>query len=652
MRQYYLPYATTAQGAIVLPGSKSISNRILLLSALSIGDTHIQGLLDSDDTRVMIAALQNLGVEVQRQGSDCFVRSLGYFPNKKASLHLGNAGTAFRPLTAALALSEGEYTVDGVARMRERPIGDLVEALLQIGADITYTLNEYYPPLHIQPATLNVPETIKIQGNVSSQFLSAMLMVAPLLAQKTGQSVHIEVLGELISKPYVRLTLNLMARFGVEVQQNGWTHFYVSPDQTYRSPGKILVEGDASSASYFMALGTLGQGPVRIYGINQQSIQGDIEFAQVVKDMGATVLWHDDSVEIKGPALGTKLKAFDKDFNLIPDAAMTAAVLALYADGPCTLRNIASWRVKETDRIEAMKTELRKLGAKVESGHDWLTVYPIEQCQPAQIDTYDDHRMAMCFSLTAFFQEKIVINDPECVSKTFPHYFAHFASLVRPEKNDIPIITIDGPSASGKGTVAKALAKSLSYSLLESGALYRLVALKMQATGVSAQDTEKVVDIAICLDATFEKGQIYLEGRDVSDIIQTEEVGALASQIASQPPVREALLARQKAYCQLPGLVAEGRDMGTVVFPQADLKIFWEADVVIRAKRRVKQLNEKGICVKFTDVLEDLEARDARDYQRTVAPLTPALGAYVVDSSNMSVEECVNTILNLWQRLP
>lgn len=430
-----LPVAHHAQGTLSLPGSKSISNRVLLLSALASGATRIDGLLQSDDTQVMLAALEKLGVHIVKHAADSVtVQGVASFPVKDAALFMGNAGTAIRPLTAALAMMDGHYTLSGVPRMHERPIGDLVEGLQEMGAQVSYLGTNGYPPLEIHAAG-RLSDRVRVQGSVSSQFLTAVLMAAPLAVAKSGASLTIEVVGELISKPYIEITLNLMARFGVEVQRHGWQRFEVRPGSCYRSPGQIFVEGDASSASYFLAMGALGGGPVRIEGVGDQSIQGDVAFADTVEAMGATVKRTATSLEVTGIdlAAGERLKAFDLDFNLIPDAAMTAAVLALFANQPCTLRNIASWRVKETDRIHAMQTELRKLGAKVESGPDWLRVYPIEpgQWRAATIDTYDDHRMAMCFSLAAFGQSALRIMDPACVSKTFPTYFDVYASLLK-----------------------------------------------------------------------------------------------------------------------------------------------------------------------------------------------------------------------------
>ena len=425
--------AAIARGTVRLPGSKSISNRILLLSALAQGQTTILELLASDDTHVMLMALQKLGVHWQQQGEsqDFTVDGIaGVLPVHAADLFMGNAGTAIRPLTAALAVIGGDYTIHGVARMHERPIGDLVDALNAVGARITYTGNAGFPPLHIQRGQVH-PERMQVRGNVSSQFLTALLMAAPLMAR--DQALTIDVVGELISKPYIEITLNLMQRFGVTVEREGWASFRIAPGQHYASPGTIHVEGDASSASYFLAAGAITGGPVRVTGVGQSSIQGDVRFVEALEQMGATITMGENWIEASSTGV---LKAIDADFNHIPDAAMTIAVAALYADGTSTLRNIGSWRVKETDRLAAMATELRKLGAMVEEGADYLRVTPPVALDSATIDTYDDHRMAMCFSLAslsgaACAGTTVRINDPKCVAKTFPDYFEAFAGITR-----------------------------------------------------------------------------------------------------------------------------------------------------------------------------------------------------------------------------
>lgn len=425
--------AKLAQGMIKLPGSKSISNRILLLSALAEGTTEIKSLLASDDTHVMLMALQKLGVRwIQHDETQDFAvtGTGGSLPVHSADLFMGNAGTAIRPLTAALAAIGGDYTVHGVARMHERPIGDLVDALNAAGARIDYTGNPGFPPLHIHRGRLR-PQRMQVRGNVSSQFLTALLMAAPLIARE--QSLTIEVVGELISKPYIEITLNLLARFGIQIERDAWAVFTIRAGQMYQSPGVIHVEGDASSASYFLAAGAIAGGPVRVEGVGRSSIQGDVRFVEALQQMGAEITMGDNWIEAKSTGA---LKAIDADFNHIPDAAMTIAVAALYADGTSTLRNIASWRVKETDRLAAMATELRKLGALVEEGSDYLRVTPPIVLQPATIDTYDDHRMAMCFSLAALNGAlrdgtTVRINDPQCVAKTFPDYFDAFARIAQ-----------------------------------------------------------------------------------------------------------------------------------------------------------------------------------------------------------------------------
>jgi len=415
-----LKAASRAAGTVRLPGSKSISNRVLLLAALAQGETEIGGLLDADDTKVMREALERLGVVCN---GNKIVGAGGAFPVRKADLFLGNAGTAFRPLTAALAFCGGEYTLSGVPRMHERPIGDLVDALRGIGARVDYAGKQGFPPLTIRPGKLSL-EKLRVRGDVSSQFLTALLMALPL----SGKAARIEVQGELISKPYVEITLNVMRRFGVDVRRTGWRYFDV-PGGKYVSPGKIHVEGDASSASYFLAAGAIGGGPVRVEGVGRESIQGDVRFTEVLEKMGARVSFSENAIEVQSDG---KLKPVDMDFNHIPDAAMTAAVLALFASGPSVIRNVASWRVKETDRLAAMATELRKAGADVEEGKDFLRINPPRNLKSNfLVETYDDHRMAMSFSLVSLGGVPVRINDPQCVAKTFPDYFSALRSILR-----------------------------------------------------------------------------------------------------------------------------------------------------------------------------------------------------------------------------
>ena len=413
-----------AAGAVRLPGSKSISNRALLLAALSYGETQLRGLLDADDTRVMIEALQALGVTLgQHAGTARVVGCEGVFPRRQARLFLGNAGTAMRSLTAALAFADGRYHLDGVPRMRERPIGDLVDALNALGAHVRYEVQVGYPPLMIAPASRLVSEQVDIAGGVSSQFVSGLLMAAPLVAPANG--LRIRVPGTLISQPYVAMTVAMMKQFGVEVAQQG-AEFHV-PHGQYRSPGVYAVEGDASGASYFLALGVIAGGPVRVEGVGQSSIQGDVAFARLLQAMGGEIVWGEDFIEARA---GSQLIGVDYDCTEIPDAAMTAVIVALFARGRTLLRGIGSWRVKETDRIAAMATEASKLGATVEECADWISVEPPTTVREAAIDTYDDHRIAMCFSLAAAAGVPVHIRDPKCVAKTFPDFFDRLASLV------------------------------------------------------------------------------------------------------------------------------------------------------------------------------------------------------------------------------
>ena len=649
-----LPALQGASGTITLPGSKSISNRVLLLSALCQGTTVVHDLLDSDDTRVVLAALRQLGCGVDVQGTTVTITGLGgqLKHHDAIEFFMGNAGTAMRPLTAALAVLGGDFTLKGVPRMHERPSGDLVDALRLLGCSIDYLGNDGFPPLHIGKPSLKVDSPIQVRGDVSSQFLTALLMALPLAAKT--QDIVIEVVGELISKPYIDITLNLLARYGIAVKRDGWQRFTIPQGCNYQSPGTIHVEADASSASYFIALGAIAEGDgIRIQGVGADSIQGDIRFMDAAEQMGAKITSGPNWLEINRGAW--PLKGITLDCNHIPDAAMTLAVMALYADGPTTLRNIASWRVKETDRIVAMATECRKLGATVEEGPDWITVHPLPKgnWKAASIHTYDDHRVAMCFSLAAFNADQVPVRveDPKCVAKTFPDYFEALFSVSHANTQDIPVICIDGPTASGKGTLASRVAQALGYHYLDSGALYRVTAYAALKAGLllEANDEARIADLARTLPVRFEGEAVWLGDEDVSDAIRTEQAGMNASKVSVFPAVRTALVALQHSFQRLPGLLADGRDMGTVIFPHAPLKVFLTASAAQRAERRHKQLISKGISTTLDSLRADLEARDARDSSRSVAPLKAAQDAYQLDNSSLSIEASVDQVLTWWQ---
>ncbi|MCO4089056.1 MAG: bifunctional 3-phosphoshikimate 1-carboxyvinyltransferase/cytidylate kinase [Limnohabitans sp.] len=653
-----LPPLQGASGTVTLPGSKSISNRVLLLSALCRGTTVVHDLLDSDDTRVMLAALRQLGCGVQVQGTTVTITGLGSraWPVEAIELFMGNAGTAMRPLTAALAVQGGDFTLKGVPRMHERPIGDLVDALRELGCAIDYLGNKGYPPLRIRRPTLQLDKPIPVRGDVSSQFLTALLMALPLAAEHlpSGCAITIEVVGELISKPYIEITLNLLARFGIAVERQGWERFVIPAGSRYQSPGSIHVEADASSASYFIALGAIAKGDgIRIQGVGADSIQGDIRFMDAAAQMGAKITSGPNWLEIQRGAW--PLKGITLDCNHIPDAAMTLAVMALYADGPTTLRNIASWRVKETDRIVAMATESRKLGATVEEGPDWITIHPLPagKWQRASIHTYDDHRLAMCFSLAAFNADQVPvrIEDPKCVAKTFPDYFEALFSVAYTSRQNIPVICIDGPTASGKGTLASRVAAALGYHYLDSGALYRVMAHAALQAGLTleAADEAAMADLARQLPVRFSGEQVLLNEVDVTDAIRSEQGGMNASKVSMLPAVRKALIDFQHSFQCLPGLLADGRDMGTVIFPSAPLKVFLTASATKRAERRHKQLILKGFSANIDALRADLEARDARDMSRSVAPLLPAQDALQLDNSSLTIEASVEQVLVWWQ---
>ena len=566
-----------------------------------------------------------------------------------------------RPLTAALAVLGGQFEMTGIARMYERPIGDLVDALRQLGCQIDYLGTPGYPPLKIghPDFAAHLAAPIRVRGDVSSQFLTSLLMALPLLAQE--QAITIDVEGELISKPYIHITLELLARFGIRVENHGWQRFVIPAGSRYQSPGAIHVEADASSASYFIALGAIatgdnGQKSIKIEGVGLDSIQGDIRFAEAAQAMGAVVTGGPNWLQVQRGAW--PLKAIDLDCNHIPDAAMTLAAMALYANGTTTLRNIASWRVKETDRIAAMACELRKLGATVEEGADFIRITPpasVQDWQAASIHTYDDHRVAMCFSLAAFNPAglPVRIEDPQCVAKTFPDYFEALFTLVQPSA-PAPVICIDGPTASGKGTVASLVAQRLGFALLDSGALYRIAGLAATRAGIPLEEThaQQIADLVATLHIVFTPDQrVLLGAEDISLAIRTEAAGMNASRVSAFPAVRQALLQLQRDFRRLPGLVADGRDMGTVIFPDAALKVYLSASAQCRAERRFKQLIDKGLSANIADLLADLQARDARDMQRSAAPLKPAEDALHWDNhAERTIEQAVQQVLAWWEQ--
>ena len=666
-----LPPLRGASGTVHLPGSKSISNRVLLLAGLAAGRTAVHDLLESDDTRVMLAALAALGCGLQRDGSVLHVTGLGgRLAVHQAALFLGNAGTAMRPLAAVLAVlaatQGGRFELSGVQRMHERPIGDLVHALRPLGCTVEELGQRGYPPLRVSGVVggvLSTDRPIRVRGDVSSQFLTALLLALPLA--RVDAPMVIEVDGELISRPYIEITLNLLDRFGVSVQREGWQRFTIAQGSRYATPGSIHIEADASSASYFVAAGALaahGGAPLRIVGVGLDSIQGDIRFVDAAQAMGAQVKGGAGWLEVhrgRWPLAGIAL-----DCTAIPDAAMTLAVMALYADSPTRLTGIASWRVKETDRLAAMATELRKVGAAVVEGADFIEVTPPSTWQAATIDTYDDHRMAMCLSLAAFNPLAgrkdadgaglpLRINDPQCVAKTFPDYFETLFGVVSTHAEDVPVIAIDGPTASGKGTLAAAVASALGWELLDSGALYRAAGLAAQWDEVAPDDEAAVARLAAMLDLRFgagpDSGRTWLRGREVTDELRLESTGLLASRVSALPAVRLALQALQLAFRRAPGLVADGRDMGSTIFPDAALKVFLTASAAERAARRHKQLISKGIKTSIMTLRVALEQRDASDTHRSVSPLKATPDAQLLDNSHLTIEESVAQVLGWWQ---
>jgi 3-phosphoshikimate 1-carboxyvinyltransferase len=693
-----------ARGRVQLPGSKSLSNRALLLAALAHGTTQISGLLDSDDTRVMVESLRRLGVALSGDLADSKGQGLvvegaaGQFSKAESlELFVGNSGLTIRTLLPAVVVAglSVDVVLSGVDRMHERPIADLVDGLRALGASIDYLGQHGYPPLRVRPARLKPMERLRVRGNVSSQFLTGLMQVAPLLAVQWGRPVEIEVEGPLISRPYVDLSIHMLAQFGVRVEEPVPGQFRIHPAQAtigLQALGQLKVEADASSASYFLAAGLLGGGPVRVEGVGKDSPQGDVQFAHALSQMGASITWGDDFIEARAARLNDLgrpvVKAVSLNANAIPDAAMTLVAVALYAPAGVTTRleGIGSWRVKETDRIAAMANEARALGATVVEGPDFIEVTAPAQLTSASIATYDDHRVAMSFALASFEHpgdkrginpadavgnrvekaventgkpgdnctkaasptvkqagRSLMIQDPGCVAKTYPEFFEAFADVCA---QAVPVVAIDGPTASGKGTVAALLAQRLGFHYLDSGAIYRLLALASQDQGLAEDDEQGLVACAGQMQLQFQADCVFLGGKDVSLPIRAEAIGNRASRLAALPRVRQALLRRQRDFARPPGLVADGRDMASVVFPHAQLKIFLTASAEVRAQRRYNQLKEKGIPTTLEGLLADLLARDERDSNRAAAPLRFLEGTDMVflDTSEKSVSQAVEEI--------
>lgn len=420
------PVQQPIHGTLRPPGSKSITNRAMILAALSDGPTTLTGMLDSQDTRVMVESLRRLGFEVQQDiaGCTCTVNGLaGKIPAKQADLWLENSGTSIRFLTSMCALGSGQYRLDGVERMRQRPIGDLVRALLPLGANIRFeNPGSDCPPIVVDGLlSYFTGGWTSIQGNISSQFLSSLLMTAPA-CQK---AVHVRVDGELVSKPYVTMTLEMMRNFGAEVYcPDDLSEFHISP-KPYRS-GTYDIEPDASAASYFFGAAAVTGGAVTVTGLSRSALQGDVGFAAALEQMGCEVSWEPDRITVTG----RPLHGIDIDMNAISDTAQTLSAVAVFADSPTTIRNVGHMRHKETDRIAAVVTELKRAGIRAEEHSDGLTIYPSSP-QPSEIHTYDDHRMAMSFSLLGLRVPGIRILDPGCTAKTYPNYFEDLAALCR-----------------------------------------------------------------------------------------------------------------------------------------------------------------------------------------------------------------------------
>ena len=632
---FVINHNSKAVGNINLPGSKSISNRVLLLAALSSGKVKIFNLLVSEDSKVMINALSKLGVKIIEKkeytvvhGKDC------KFKKNNLNINVMNSGITMRFLTATLSILGGDYTLDGIPRMRERPIQSLVETLKNIGCQIFYKKNDGFPPLKIKNRSSEIEQSIiEIDGSASSQYISALIIGLATLRKR----IKIKIKGKKISFPYVLMTLKLLRTFNINFKINENQNEIIIQSSKLKSPKEFFIEPDLSSASYFAGMAILGGGPIKLHNVKKDSLQGDFRFFQILKDFGFTIIFKKEFLIVKNQYF-KKLPGFSMDLGDIPDVAMTLAILALYSKSKCTLRNIGSWRLKETDRLYAMHNELKKIGARTVIKKDNLTIYPLVTFNKKPVfNTYNDHRMAMCMSLVSFLYKKITILDPMCVVKTFPEYFKKMKKITSP-----PIITIDGPSASGKGTVSDLLAKKTGFTKIDSGRFYRVLSMYFLKKKISDPDTyyeNRVLNYKI-----FFK---FLLASHCEKELRSEENSLKTSYYSSFRVVRKIINTFLNQQVSFPGVIFEGRDMAEI-FNNSCLKIFLTANINVRAQRRHKQLIKKGNNVNITNVKKSLINRDSADRMRKNSPLRLLPNHIVIDSSFKNVNVVVKDILNLY----
>jgi 3-phosphoshikimate 1-carboxyvinyltransferase len=637
-------------GVLRLPGSKSLTNRALVCATLATGTSTLAGALDAEDTRVMMNCLSRWGGSFGVVGDSIGVEGTGgHLRASDRPLDAAASGTTARFLTAVATLADGPSIVDGTARMRRRPIGELVAALQSLGADIETLGEGGCPPVRIGGGGLGGGHAV-IDARRSSQFVSAIALAAPYAAADTS----LEFLdGVLISRPYVENTVEVMRAFGahVELARSG-----IRVQRGAYQSCSFGVERDASAAAYPLVAAAITAGAVLLPGFSPDSTQADLGILTVLSAMGCRVEWSELGVSLAGPADG--LRGVEVDMGMMPDAVLAVAVAAAFASGPTRLTNIANLRIKESDRLSAVQTELEKLGVGAEAGPDWLIVRP-GPLHGAEIETHDDHRMAMAFSLAGLVVPDVVIRDPGCVAKTWPNFFADLEQLwsagVRVTSRSMEdgiglsgtIVTIDGPGGAGKTTVSRGVADRLTLPHLDSGASYRAAALAALRGGVDTNDVEAVTELIRNTDSSYRDGTMLLGGEDVNDAIRNTEVTSRASQLSAIPEVREVLVAWQRSWVNQQGgsAVIEGRDIGTVVFPEAPVKIFLTARPEVRAARRANELSaEKDSLV---GVARELERRDKRDSTREASPLRPAADAVELDTSDLSIEEVIDQIVDL-----
>jgi 3-phosphoshikimate 1-carboxyvinyltransferase len=632
------PLVEPPNARIDLPGSKSITNRALVVAGLADGESELAGVLFSEDTHVMMDSLQKMGVGIRQNLNGLSVSisgTGGSLQRPEETLWVHQSGTTARFCLPLAALCGQEVTIDGDKQIKNRPHEELCKALQSLGAQIEYLEAPNSFPLVVNGKDLQGGQ-ISLNGGISSQFISALLLAAPCFPDQ----LELNIDGDLVSRPYIDMTISVMQAFGAQVQRVNDRRYVVSPTG-YRN-SRYEIEPDASAASYFFAAAAISGGSITIEGLGSRSIQGDTRFVDIVEKMGAKVVRSDNALSVTGTG---SLIGIDASMKEISDTVPTLAAIAPLASGPTVISDVAFIARKESDRVTALITELRKIGVQAEKTETGMVIYPGE-VQKGTVHTYDDHRIAMAFSILGLVVPGITLDSPQCVAKTFPSFFDVLDQVRVAGDAKLSILAIDGPAGSGKSTLAKQVAKQLSLEYLDTGAMYRSVAAVALAQSASLDDEAEIAEIAERINIRFDDGRVYVDDDDLTEAIRSPEVNAAVSQVAANPGVRSIMRRQQRSWARVRGGgVLEGRDIGSVVFPEARLKVYVTATPEERARRRSL---ESGRSVE--DIMEEILQRDTKDSTRGDSPLVADQEAVVIDTTGKTIQETSDYIEELFSR--